>query len=133
MIKAKVIFENPPEGFEKEAEWRLPKKGDYFIANNVNAPEQILCADEDWCSCLRIVLTPKNPPRFRAKVGETYWVIDSFGHFCRIHERGDERDQKYWDIGNYFKHRKDAQTANWRVRQALVELQLEIMDREEGR
>lgn len=62
----KLTLHNPPEGFEAEAEFRIPKMNERFV-RTFDVPGGssgiVEVATEDFVHSKRIVLTPKKPKR----------------------------------------------------------------------
>ena len=49
------------------------------------------------------------PKRWRAKKNKTYYLINYYGHVCDVIEENIERDNEFFEQGNYFKTEEEAQ------------------------
>lgn len=117
----KIILPNPPEGYEEEAEWRLPKREEKFISNH---NDQITEAIDDYSVEKRIVLTPikkyldwdkvdrrvlvsKRSSTLIGLLSETdednlhcfskIWQAHTLGDECPVHGEAVIVELKYWD------------------------------------
>lgn len=64
----KIKLESPPEGFEAEAEWKLPKRGDPIMRES----GRVAYAACDYNHSYQIVLTPKK---------KMFWRLDPVATF----------------------------------------------------
>ena len=49
------------------------------------------------------------PKRWRAKKNKTYYLINYYGHVCDVIEENIERDNEFFEQGNYFKTEEEAE------------------------
>ena len=49
------------------------------------------------------------PKRWRAEKNKTYYLINYYGHVCDVIEENIERDNEFFEQGNYFKTEEEAQ------------------------
>ena len=49
------------------------------------------------------------PKRWRAEKNKTYYLINYYGHVCDVIEENIERDNEFFEQGNYFKTKEEAQ------------------------
>lgn len=49
------------------------------------------------------------PKRWRAEKNKTYYLINYYGHVCDVIEENIERDNEFFEQGNYFKTLEEAQ------------------------
>lgn len=64
-------------------------------------------------------------PRWRAKDGETYYIVTSFCEVSPRRERDTKYDIDYYDIGNYFRTEEAASRAAEKIRKILKEAEAE--------
>lgn len=64
----------------------------------------------------------KEKKRWRAKVGQSYYIVDHDGTIVKMMEDGYIADTTGWVFGNYFETREDAERARWKVRKVLRKL-----------
>lgn len=60
------------------------------------------------------------PKRWRAKDGESYWVIAIDGTSKEVCDTNDEWDNRRFEIGNYFRSREEAEEMAVKFRALLV-------------
>lgn len=68
--------------------------------------EKFNILDGDWFEEL-----PEEYERWRADIGERYWVLGFYGTSYICTERADDIDSARFSIGNYFRTREEAQKA----------------------
>lgn len=68
----KLKLENPPDGFEQDAQFRLPVKGEWYLGDSGNQLLKPIKSDKDFAYVSAIVLTPKKPKRFVYKQVQTF-------------------------------------------------------------
>ena len=49
------------------------------------------------------------PKRWRAEKNKTYYLINYYGHVCDVIEENIERDNEFFEQGNYFKTEEEAE------------------------
>jgi len=64
----------------------------------------------------------KEKKRWRAKVNQSYYLIDLDGIIVKLREVEDMADTDIWEFGNYFKTREDAERARRKIRKVLRNL-----------
>ena len=64
-------------------------------------------------------------PRWRAKDGETYYIVTSFCELVPRREHDDEYDADYYSTGNYFRTEEAASRAAEKIRKILKESEVE--------
>lgn len=58
------------------------------------------------------VLDVTGPARFRAGRGEEYWRLDQFGKANVLTEEGDDIDNRYHEVYNYFRTKEQAEAVS---------------------
>ena len=64
----------------------------------------------------------KEKKRWRAKVGQSYYIVDHDGTIVKMMEDGYIADTTGWVFGNYFKTRKNAERARRKIGKVLGSL-----------
>lgn len=99
-----------------------------FIESPTDLEERIIClysdiylSDNDInCYCEETIKKIKEfvdyvnkeygiPKRWRAEKNKTYYLINYYGHVCDVIEENIERDNEFFEQGNYFKTKEEAQ------------------------
>ncbi|MCF0161416.1 MAG: hypothetical protein HUJ88_02340, partial [Fusobacterium necrophorum] len=62
------------------------------------------------------------PKRWRAKHKEVYFYIDPFGEICEEIETYDITDERFYNSGNYFQTREQAEKARELQKKAYQEV-----------
>ena len=94
------------DNYYEEIKYRTPERN-YFFENNR------LMSEEEKEKLIEIVnkINEKYgiPKRWRAEKNKTYYLINYYGHVCDVIEENIERDNEFFEQGNYFKTKEEAE------------------------
>ena len=94
------------DNYYEEIKYGTPERN-YFFENNR------LMSEEEKEKLIEIVnkINEKYgiPKRWRAEKNKTYYLINYYGHVCDVIEENIERDNEFFEQGNYFKTKEEAE------------------------
>lgn len=110
----------PQTKFNKERINRTGLYGEYYeyqinleikYKNNYDEPYFI---KNEYVEDLKSIVNSVNekygiPKRWRAEKNKTYYLINYYGHVCDVIEENIERDNEFFEQGNYFKTKEEAE------------------------
>jgi putative uncharacterized protein FNV0866 len=104
--KYNCSFIESPTDLEERIIWLYD---DIYLSDN-----DIYCYYEETINKIKEFVDYVNeeygiPKRWRAEKNKTYYLINYYGHVCDVIEENIERDNEFFEQGNYFKTEEEAE------------------------
>ena len=104
--KYNCSFIESPTDLEERIIWLYD---DIYLSDN-----NIYCYCEETINKIKEFVDYVNeeygiPKRWRAEKNKTYYLINYYGHVCDVIEENIERDNEFFEQGNYFKTEEEAE------------------------
>ncbi len=104
--KYNCSFVESPTDLEERIIWLYD---DIYLSDN-----DIYCYYEETINKIKEFVDYVNeeygiPKRWRAEKNKTYYLINYYGHVCDVIEENIERDNEFFEQGNYFKTEEEAE------------------------
>ena len=90
------------DNYYEEIKYGTPERN-YFFENNRLMSEEVIEIINKINKKYGI------PKRWRAEKNKTYYLINYYGHVCDVIEENIERDNEFFEQGNYFKTKEEAE------------------------